>query len=361
MRLHRCPSPADSPPPRRLRETAQVTTSPPADAQPGGATPRVSVVICAYTLERWDDIAGAVDSVLGQQSSWDRELILVVDHNPALASRAARELPGARTIESRGPRGLSGARNEGVGAASGSVVAFLDDDARAEPGWLEGLLAPFAEDRVVGTGGHAEAAWDTGRPRWFPEEFDWVVGCSYRGLPRTMSPIRNPLGCSMAFRTEAIRAAGGFRTEVGRVGRFPTGGEETELSIRITTARPGSLILHIPQARVLHRVTRARANWRYFRSRCYQEGRSKALISAMQGEGAALASERSYVARTLPAGILRHLGAALRGDLAGVARAGAIVAGAVLTAMGYVAGRTGLDALSSRPGSGSTASDLRPS
>jgi hypothetical protein len=55
----------------------------------------------------------------------------------------------------------------------------------------------------------------------------------------------------------------------------------------------------------------------------------------MAGADAALASERGYVARTLPAGIVRHLGAVLRGDPWGVARAAAIVAGALITVAGY--------------------------
>jgi len=280
------------------------------------------------------------------------EVLVVSDHNPALAGRVVDEWPDVRVLESGGPPGLSGARNTGVAQAAGAIVAFLDDDARAQPDWLAGLVAPFADDRVLGTGGRAEAGWDHGRPRWFPPEFDWVVGCSYRGQPDTAQVVRNPLGCSMAFRRELVLEAGGFATGIGRVGRFPVGGEETELCIRIGRRHPDGVMVLAPASRVRHRVRPERGTWRYFVARCYQEGRSKARISALAGADRALASERAYVRRTLPRGVLLGLRDALRGDLAGLGRAMAIVLGLAVTTIGYGAGRLGLDAIrSSDPGS----------
>src|SRR5207237_9460275 len=131
-------------------------------------------------------------------------------HNEELLAKA-QAWRGVQVIASSGPRGLSGARNTGVEAATGEIVVFLDDDARAEPDWLAALTAPFDDRLVLVTGGHAEAAWDAGRPAWFPREFDWVVGCSYLGLPSRPAEVRNPIGCNMAFRRSAILEAGGFR------------------------------------------------------------------------------------------------------------------------------------------------------
>lgn len=303
-----------------------------------GAASGTSVVICAYTLDRWADIQLAVQSALAQTPP-ALELLLVVDHNPELAARARVAWPELHVVESRGPQGLSGARNTGVEDATGELVAFLDDDAQAEPGWLAGLVAPFADPLVVATGGHAEAAWDAGRPRWFPREFDWVVGCSYIGLPARGGRVRNPIGASMAFRRALVLEAGGFRSDVGRVGAHPTGGEETELSIRIRRLRPDARVILAPNSRVRHRVPAARGTFGYFRSRCFQEGRSKARIAVLEGPGAALSSERTYTTRTLPAGVLRGIGEAIRGRPEGLARAGAIVTGLALTTAGYVAGR----------------------
>jgi GT2 family glycosyltransferase len=251
------------------------------------------------------------------------EVFLVVDHNPALFARARAELSGVRVLENAGVPGLSGGRNTGLAAATGEIAVFLDDDAEADPGWLAALLRPYDDEQVVATGGKILPDWGTPRPRWMPEEFDWVVGCSYRGLPETEAQIRNPIGCSMSMRRQAAVDAGGFRSEVGRVGTLPAGCEETDLSIRLGRLRPGSRIVYAPASTVRHHVPASRARWAYYTSRCYQEGRSKAILSRLEGSDAALSSERSYTLRVLPAGVLRGLLQTVRGDLGGAQRAAA--------------------------------------
>jgi hypothetical protein len=166
----------------------------------------------------------------------------------------------------------------------------------------------------------------------------WVVGCSYVGLPTERAEIRNPIGANMAFRRDALAAVGGFVDGIGRIGAVPLGCEETELAIRVRDLTGGT-ILHVPDARVQHRVTAARVTWRYFLSRCWAEGLSKALVAARVGSGPALASERIYATRVLPRGAGRGLRDALRGDVGGVVRAFAIVAGLALTCAGYSVGR----------------------
>lgn len=303
------------------------------------APPAISVVICAYTLDRWDDLTRAVVSVQSQSLA-AHETILVIDHNPALKERAERELAGTIVVENGGVRGLSDARNSGVRAAKGAIVAFLDDDAAAAPHWLEQLAAAYAADDVIGVGGSAEAAWDTGRPRWFPAEFDWVVGCSYRGLPTERAAVRNPLGCNMSFRRAAFELAGGFSPMVGRVGTVPVGCEETEFCIRLSRAAPSMQIVYEPQARVAHRVPASRATWRYFRRRCVAEGISKAIVSDLAGSERALSSERRYATWTLPTGVLGTLWRGLLDlDPSAAARASAIVGGLLFTTAGYLSRR----------------------
>lgn len=301
-----------------------------------------SVVVCAYSEERAADLARAIGSVQNQSMA-ALETVLVIDHNQALLARAGREFPSATVIPNAGRRGLSDARNTGVHAARGSVVAFLDDDAEAAPDWLARLADAYADAAVIGVGGYAEPLWAAGqRPRWFPEEFDWVVGCSYRGLPIKASPIRNFLGCNMSFRAEAFTIAGDFHTGIGRVGSRPVGDEETEFCIRLAKSAPGRLLIYEPAARVLHRVPPNRSTWRYFQSRCFSEGISKAIVSQLAGSRSALASERRYSLVTLPAGVVRSLlGVVLRREWAGPARAAAIVGGLAITTLGYIFGRVG--------------------
>ena len=233
----------------------------------------VSVVVSAYTEERWQNVLDCVAS-LARQSAAPLEVVVVVDHNPELLARLRAALPDVVTLANEQPRGLSGCRNTGWKAARGDVVAYLDDDAVAAPDWLEKLLEVYRRPGIAGAGGHVEPMWIAGRPAWFPSEFDWVVGCSYRGQPRQVASVRNLIGCNMSFRRAALEELSGFRVGIGRVdGRGSLAGcEETEFCIRLRERFPGQDLLYIPAARVYHSVPPERARWSYFLGRCYSEG-----------------------------------------------------------------------------------------
>jgi hypothetical protein len=210
----------------------------------------------------------------------------------------------------------------------------------ASPDWLDRLSVGYANPHVFGVGGVIEPLWVNDRPRWFPKEFDWVVGCTYTGMPETAAAVRNLIGANMSFRREIFDVIGGFRCEIGRIGSTPLGCEETELCIRLRQRYPDSTLLYEPQARVYHRVPGTRARWSYFCSRCYAEGLSKAIVSRFVGAKNGLATERKYVTRILPHGILRSFKeTAQERNFAGLARAGAIVAGLAMTVAGYLIGR----------------------
>ncbi len=298
---------------------------------------RVSAVVCTHADARFPLLRRAVASLRSQTLPPD-EIVVVVDANPGLFARVAEQCPGITVIAHGGAAGLSGARNAGTAAASGDVVAYLDDDAAAEPGWLAALVRHYADPAVLGVGGRAEPVWEGARPAWWPDEFDWVVGCGYRGQPSRIAPVRNLMGCNMTLRRSAAREAGGFDTALGRTGAGAAGCEETELCIRMAAARPGGVFLLDPAARVRHHVPRERATAAYFRRRCLAEGASKARMMRRTG-AAGLSSERAYLRRTLPAGVARNLAHGVRGEVAGILRAGAIVAGAGLTACGFAGGR----------------------
>jgi GT2 family glycosyltransferase len=292
--------------------------------------PTCTVVVCAYTEQRWDDIARGV-SALARQTQPATQLVMVVDHNPQLLARATGAFaPEVQVLANRHGKGLSGARNTGVEAATGEVVAFLDDDAEPADDWLERQLAPYADPDVMGVGGAALPAWEQERPRWLPPELDWVVGCSYRGLPDKPAQVRNPIGANMSFRRTAF-AGGGFTEGLGRVGTLPLGCEETEFSIRAVAAHPGSRVMYAPGSVVHHHVTPDRTTWRYLVRRCYAEGQSKAAVASLVGTGPALASERAYLRSTLPRALRRELGSAAGGRR----RAGAVVVAVAGAGAGY--------------------------
>lgn len=316
------------------------------DSQSVALRERVSVAIAAYTEARWDEIVAAVDSASDQVPA-PIEIVLVVDHNQALLDRAEARWPYAKTdnglpihiVANEGSKGLSGARNTAIAKASGSVVAFLDDDAAATPGWLAALVAPYVDPNVVATGGSATPLLEAPRPSWWPPEFDWVIGCSWVGLPDREEDVRNVIGCNMSMRHSALIEAGGFAEGIGRVGARALGCEETDLCIRLLHDHPERRVVYVPSAAVSHHVPAARLRARYFVDRCYAEGLSKALVVGRVGSGHGLSSERAYVSRTLPAAVLGDLRATTRRDPSGMGRAAAIGVGLAVTGAGFVVGR----------------------
>lgn len=305
----------------------------------------VSVVICAYTDERWVELLAAIDSSR-QQTFTPLEVLVVVDHNDAFRQRLQAHLdalaigaahPVVAVLANRGERGLSGARNTGIAEAHGSVVAFLDDDATPAADWLARLTDGYANPDVLGVGGSSSPAWSASRPAWFPPEFDWVVGCSHTGMPRASAPVRNLIGCNMSFRRHVFNGIGGFRYGLGRVGEPILRCEETEFCIRLRNAYPAAIVLYEPRAQVRHHVPPTRARWSYFLSRCYAEGLSKALLAGIVGSEKALESERRYVSRVLPGAFLRGIAAACaRGEPGALRRSAAIVAGLAWTGIGFL-------------------------
>lgn len=299
----------------------------------------ISVIICAYTEKRWADLLAAVRSIQKQRTA-PLEIIVVIDHNRRLWQRALQALPGVQVIENKQQQGLSGARNSGIAVARGDIIAFMDEDAVAESTWLSYLAAAYQRPQVMGVGGAITATWETGRPAWFPQEFDWVVGCTYQGMPTMPQAVRNLIGCNMSFRRELFIAIGGFRLGMGRIGTKPVGCEETEFCIRAQQRWPDHLLLYQPLARVYHYVPTQRSTWRYFYARCYAEGLSKAQVTESVGAQDGLAAERSYTFRTLPQGALRGLRDGCgRGELGGFGRTAAITAGLATTTAGYVTGQ----------------------
>jgi glucosyl-dolichyl phosphate glucuronosyltransferase len=297
----------------------------------------ISVVICVHTEERWHDVLAAVGSVAAQHRPAD-EIIVVVDHNPNLHARLRSALPDVHIVENREARGLSGAKNTGVAVAGGDIIAFLDDDAVAEPDWLKFLADSYADPNVMGVGGLTLPLWEKQRPAWFPQEFDWVVGCTYIG--REPGEVRNLLGGNASFRRDVFNIAGGFASHIGRSAnhRRPLGCEETEFCIRVRRHCPRAVFLFDNRAVIWHRVPVARSRFSYFRSRCYAEGLSKALVTRSVGVRDGLSAERRYTTAILPRAAIRAAVDASRGDAAGLARAGAIVIGLHATIGGYVAG-----------------------
>ncbi len=220
----------------------------------------VSVVVATH--DRPDDLRRCLRSLVDQRTPRVVELV-VVDNHPGsgLTPPVVAEFPGVRLV-SEPRQGLSYARNRGIVASSGDVVVATDDDVVAPPGWLERLVAPFAQDNVaVVTGNVLPERLDTPAERLFEQ---------YGGLGRGFTPIQADTAWFSTFRRRAVptwqlgaTANAAFRTNIfadPQIGLLdealgagtPTGcSEDTDLFYRVL--RAGYVVAYEPTAYVWHR------------------------------------------------------------------------------------------------------------
>jgi glucosyl-dolichyl phosphate glucuronosyltransferase len=294
----------------------------------------VSVVICAYTEDRWDRLCESVDSIVGQ-TVVPRELFLSIDHNPDLFERCRRTWgrggPGVpvRVVENRYQGRLGSARSTAAELATGEFLAFLDDDAWAEPDWLERMVRAFDDPGVIAAGGCPLPVFSKPRPRWFPLECDWVFGCAYRGLPTEVAPIRHVIGAAMAVRHADLKAVGYFHSDDH---------DDMDMCHRLLHHSPKSSIVFVPAAVVHHHVAPNRLTWGYYWRRCFWVNRGK--VGAFREMGAArnLDAERQFAVRSVTGGLRDAARDLLRGDPASPLRFGALCSGLVLAGVGYATG-----------------------
>jgi len=236
---------------------------------------KVSIIVSTYSKDRAEHLSECIAS-LKRQTLSPAEIILVLDPCPELIDFYKLKFPDVKIVVSQEP-GLSNARNIGVKNAEGELIAFIDDDAVADEYWLERLVKNYEDPEIIGVGGQIKPLWKN-NPKWFPEELNWIIGCTYKGFPENQTSIRNPIGCNMSFRREAFEKVGYFRHDIGRVNRKLLSGEEMEFSVRVLEKIPGSRIVYEPSAIVYHKIDEKRANLRYICKRSFYEGFSKALI-----------------------------------------------------------------------------------
>jgi GT2 family glycosyltransferase len=321
----------------------------------------VSVVIPAYTLDRWPILIKAVDSVRRQTVTPD-EVVVSVDNNDELLELCRAHWPGAaeppvRTVANRFSEHLDGydahfkagvarrfgggsARNAAVETIASDVIAFLDDDAWAEPDWLEQLLRVYEQFPVVAVGGAPLPAYETERPVWFPTAFDWVFGCAYEGLPRSTGPLRHLIGANMSVRREAFEALNGFRPVGGRwYADVPAHFDDLDLCMRIADRFGTDSLYYEPRGVVHHYVSAARVSWRYFYRRCYFVNREKVQAFRDMGSAADLVAEREFVWRALTRYCVADFRRGLAGQPGSFRAVGATIAGVSLAGLGHIRGR----------------------
>jgi GT2 family glycosyltransferase len=183
--------------------------------------------------------------------------IIVVNNGPHVAAVAEIARRHDATVVSESQRGVSRARNAGIHAAGGSILAFLDDDSVAGPDWLPRLLAPFHDPKVLASVGSISAqtlgdpvsqAFDFLHHAQFPESQLTLGGdAADRSFPMRAALVGN---ANMAIRREAFGRFGYFDSRFGRGTRIGSG-EEPDFLIRLLLG--GAKVVVEPEARILHR------------------------------------------------------------------------------------------------------------
>jgi GT2 family glycosyltransferase len=249
--------------------------------------PRVSVVVCAYNAE--PTIQECLDAAMRLDYP-DYEVILVNDGSTDATADLVWDYP-VRLISTEN-RGLSSARNTGLEAAEGEIIAYLDSDAYPDPHWLQYLAGTFLNTDVVGVGG----------PNLPPPGDGAIAECVARapGGPAHVllsdTVAEHIPGCNMAFRVSALREIGGFDP------RFRSAGDDVDICWRLQDQ--GWTLGFCPAAVVWHhRRNSIRAYWRQQRG----YGRAEALLEDKWPEKYNAAGHFRWVGRIYDRGLTRHL------------------------------------------------------
>jgi GT2 family glycosyltransferase len=220
--------------------------------------PRVSVVVCSYNGAR---TIRDTFSALQRLEYPDFQVILVDDGSKDLTAAIGREF-GARVISTEN-RGLSNARNTGYEAATGEIVAYIDDDAYPDPHWLHYLAHRFTQGDWAGVGG----------PNVAPRGDGMIAECVANSPGGPVHVLLSDIeaehipGCNMAFRKAALEAVGGFDP------LFRTAGDDVDICWRL--AERGSRIgFHAGAMDWHHRRNSVRTYWKQQRG----YGRAEALL-----------------------------------------------------------------------------------
>jgi glycosyltransferase involved in cell wall biosynthesis len=247
--------------------------------------PLVSVIVSSYTMERFNDLCELLGS-LERQTFRNFETLLVLEKSRELYDRVdayvkQNKYDNVQLLFNSGTGGLSAARNLGVKEATGKIMAFIDDDALAFPGWLAAMVHTYKDASVIGFTGPALPLWENEKLSWIPEEFYWIVSCM---SVKSDSPVevRNAWGTNMSFRKAAFEQCGAFAVHLGAKGGGTEGkneliGEDTEFSMRVRE-KTGRKIIYNPEGQVRHRAYSYRLKWAFIAKRAYWEGYTKAIF-----------------------------------------------------------------------------------
>jgi GT2 family glycosyltransferase len=251
--------------------------------------PRVSVVVCTHNGQR--TLPECLDGAINIDYP-NYEVIVVSDGSTDASPQIARSHPGVRVIET--PRqGLAAARNAAAEAATGEILAYIDDDAIPEPDWLQNVVSAFGDGQAAGVGG----------PNVLPPDSNWVAECvaNAPGGPTHVlisdREAEHVPGCNMAIRKDALQRIGGFDPQ------FRAAGDDVDVCWRLLDA--GERIAFAPGATVLHH--RRRSIRGYLRQQ-HGYGKAEALLERKHPDRYSAVGHVDWAGRLYGNGAAQHRG-----------------------------------------------------
>jgi glycosyltransferase involved in cell wall biosynthesis len=213
---------------------------------------------------------------LEQTVAGDRLELVVVDNKSTDDTASVAEEFRGRAVNLKyvfeGVQGLSRARNRGVKTATAPVAAFIDDDAIPYPDWAERLLEAvrkFPEAAIIG--GESEPLFESERPAWLDDDLlqSYSCGLHYSDDYHFCEGPDWLVECNLAYRLNALKAAGGFPEELGRKGNLLLSGDGAVNSVIVNS---GGRMLYTPFAKVRHLVPESRLNTKWIARRRFWGG-----------------------------------------------------------------------------------------
>ena len=244
--------------------------------------PLISVVICAFSSKRFDMTIDCIHSIFNNTYK-NYEILLVVDGNHELKQKMDDKFKDNKNVIVSGNgknEGPSIARNKGIYDAKGDIIAFIDDDAFAEPDWLERIAKDFSEyPEILVVGGKLLPDYESGVKK-LPEEILWIVGGTYKGHPENRQTVRNVFTGNMAVKRDVFNdimfevpynhGKKGFLSPIKQL-------EDTVFCIRVNDKKQNS-VLYDPEIVAYHYVPKERLSLKYIFDRTFSEGILKAKI-----------------------------------------------------------------------------------
>ena len=215
--------------------------------------PRISVVICTYNRPYL--LKKCLESLAKQTISQSDFEIIVVDngskYDAATVAQSFSDKIARFQVIKEEAIGLSLARNRGWREAKGIYIAFIDDDAMAEPNWLSEAHRVISEKSPDILGGPIFPFYLTDKPTWFKDRYEIRLTSE---TTRELSKSGNISGSNFIVKRSILETLGGFDQSLGMKGDSLSYGEDTDLVIRARKEVPSCLVYYDPKVRVRHLV-----------------------------------------------------------------------------------------------------------